>query len=99
MTNAMKTGTFGEFGTASGTRVQFDSIQEPGAYICNWSGHLLRIPDDAVAPGRSPLVNVIGLEPPFVTKLTDNPFVTLTKAVLFVLTGPARGRHLVPTSC
>ncbi len=83
MTNATKTGTIGEFGTAQGTRVQFDSIQEPGAYICNWSGHLLRIPDDAVAPGRSPLVNVIGLEPLYVTKLADNPFVTLTKARMF----------------
>ena len=80
MTNATKTSTISEFASASGTRIQFDSIQEPGAYICNWSGHLLRIPDDAVAPGRSPLVNVIGLEPLYVTKISDNPFVTLTKA-------------------
>ena len=80
MTNATKTSTVSEHAAASGTRIQFDSIQEPGAYICNWSGHLLRIPDDAVAPGRSPLVNVIGLEPLYVTKITDNPFVTLTKA-------------------
>jgi hypothetical protein len=28
-------------------------------------------------------MNVIGLEPLFVTKLTDNPFVTLTKARMF----------------
>ncbi len=80
MTNATKTSTIAENASASGTRIQFDSIQEPGAYICNWSGHLLRIPEDAVAPGRSPLVNVIGLEPLYVTKISDNPFVTLTKA-------------------
>lgn len=80
MTNATKTSTVSEHAAASGMRIQFDSIQEPGAYICNWSGHLLRIPDDAVAPGRSPLVNVIGLEPLYVTKISDNPFVTLTKA-------------------
>ena len=80
MTNATRTSTVSEFAAALGTRIQFDSIQEPGAYICNWSGHLLRIPDDAVAPGRSPLVNVIGLEPLYVTKISDNPFVTLTKA-------------------
>ena len=66
--------------TAMGTRVRFESIQEPGCYICNWSGHLLRIPEDGVAPGRSPLVNLVGIEPLYVTKLSENPFVTLTKA-------------------
>jgi hypothetical protein len=63
-----------------GTTVPFDAIQEPGCYICNWSGHLLRVPEDGVAPGRSPLVNIIGTEPLFVTKLSENPFITITKA-------------------
>lgn len=67
-------------GTACGTTIPFESIQEPGCYICNWSGHLLRVPEDGVAPGRSPLVNIIGSEPLFVTKLSDNPFITITKA-------------------
>lgn len=68
------------FGCATGTTIPFESIQEPGCYICNWSGHLLRVPEDGVAPGRSPLVNIIGNEPLFVTKLSDNPYVTITKA-------------------
>ncbi len=63
-----------------GTTVSFDQINEPGCYICNWSGHLLRVPDDAVAPGRSPLISVIGPEPLYVTKISENPFVTLTEA-------------------
>ena len=58
----------------------FEAINEPGCYICNWSGHLLRVPEDGVAPGRSPLINIIGNEPLFVTKISDNPYVTLTKA-------------------
>ena len=66
--------------TAMGTRVAFDSIQDPGCYICNWSGHLLRIPEDGVAPGRSPLVNMVGTDPLWVTKVSENPFITLTKA-------------------
>jgi len=70
------------FGTCCGTTVPFDAIQEPGAYICNWSGHLLRVPEDGVAPGRSPLINMVGCEPLFVTKIADNPFVTVTKARL-----------------
>ena len=64
----------------TGTKIPFDGINDPGCYICNWSGHLLRIPEDGVSAGRSPLVNMVGAEPLFVTKLSDNPFVTLTKA-------------------
>ena len=80
MTTATQCGTSYQNGAPVGTRLQFDSINEPGCYICNWSGHLLRVPEDGVAPGRSPLVNVIGSEPLFVTKISDNPFITLTKA-------------------
>ncbi len=68
------------FTTQCGTCVPFDSVQEPGAYICNWSGHLVRIPQDGVTPGRSPMINLVGSEALFVTKICDNPFVTVTKA-------------------
>ena len=62
--------------------VPFDQINEPGCYICNWSGHLLRVPPDGVQLGRSPLLSIIGCEPVFVTKISDNPFIPLTKARL-----------------
>ncbi|MGE0479795.1 MAG: hypothetical protein AB7Q17_04920 [Phycisphaerae bacterium] len=65
-----------------GTTFPFDGINAPGAYICNWSGHLLRVPEDGVVPGRSPLINLIGPEPLMVTKISDNPYLTLTKAKL-----------------
>ncbi|MHC4234908.1 MAG: hypothetical protein ACYSUQ_07315 [Planctomycetota bacterium] len=64
------------------TTVAFDNICEPGAYICNWSGHLLRVPEDGVSPGRSPMLNIVAPEPLFVTKISDNPFITVTKAKL-----------------
>ncbi len=64
------------------TIVPFDHINEPGCYICNWSGHLLRIPEDAIAPGRSPLINMVGKDRLFVTKISDNPFIPVTKARL-----------------
>lgn len=71
------------FGTASvGTVVPFDAITQPGAYVCNWSGHLLRVPEDGVIAGRSPMINIIGSEPLTVTKISDNPFISLTKAKL-----------------
>ena len=66
--------------TQFGAVIPFENINEPGCYICNWSGHLLRVPEDGVAAGRSPLVNIIGCEPLFVTKLSDNPYIPLTKA-------------------
>jgi hypothetical protein len=58
----------------------FENINEPGAYICQWTGHLLRVPEDGVAAGRSPMLNIVGPEPLFVTKISDNPWITLTKA-------------------
>jgi hypothetical protein len=78
MTTATQT-TF-ESEKALGTKVPFENIQEPGCYICNWSGHLLRVPEDGIAPGRSPLVNLVANEPLFVTKLSENPYVTIAKA-------------------
>ena len=66
----------------AGACIPFDCINEPGAYICGWSGHLLRVPEDGVTPGRSPMLNILGSEPPYVTKVSDNPFITLTKARL-----------------
>ncbi len=66
----------------AGLVVPFESISEPGTYVCNWSGHLLRVPEDAVTPGRSPLINIVGCEQLFVTKISDNPFMTVTKCRL-----------------
>ena len=60
--------------------IEFGHISEPGTYICNWSGHLLRIPEDGVAAGRSPLINLVSNESLFVTKISDDPYVPLTKA-------------------
>jgi hypothetical protein len=79
MTTATQKTTY-ESNPATGTVAPFASISEPGCYLCNWSGHLLRVPEDGVAPGRSPLINMVGNETLFVTKLSDNPFVPITKA-------------------
>ncbi len=67
---------------AQGQTMPFECINEPGAYVCNWSGHLIRVPQDAVTAGRSPLVTICGPNQLFVTKICDNPFVPVTKARL-----------------
>jgi hypothetical protein len=84
MSNATKTHTHGATNTDTctgfGTTIPFSSINEPGCYICNWSGHLLRVPEDGVSPGCSPLINLVGPEPLFVTKISSNPYIPVTKA-------------------
>jgi len=79
-TEHTKTGTFNNMNC--GTVIPFDQINDPGCYICNWSGHLMRVPEDGVTPGRSPLINIIGNDALFVTKITDNPYIPVTKARL-----------------
>ncbi len=63
-----------------GSTYEFGQINDPGAYVCNWSGHLLRVPEDAIKPGRSPVLELRGKEPLIATKISCDPFVALTKA-------------------
>ncbi len=66
--------------TQGADQLLFEGICEPGTYFSNWSGHLIRVPEDGVKPGRSPIIEIRGKEPMIVTKLSDDPFLTLTKA-------------------
>lgn len=68
--------------TGVGTRVAFGDVNEPGCYVCEWSGHLLRVPGDGIKPGRSPVLSITGPEPLFVTKLSNDPYIAVTKARL-----------------
>ncbi len=65
-----------------GVQGPFESISLPGTYYSNWSGHLLRVPEDALQPGRSPVVEIRGKEPMFVTRLSEDPVLCLSKARL-----------------
>ena len=60
----------------------FESIDGPGCYVCAWSGHLLRVPEDAIAPGRSPRINLVARGPLVVTKISENPYLPITRARL-----------------
>lgn len=63
-----------------GMQIPFEAINEPGCYVCNWSGHLIRVPEDAVKPGRSPLLSIKGTETLFVTRLSGDPYLPVSKA-------------------
>lgn len=60
--------------------VLFEEVEEPGAYLSNWSGHLIRIPGNGLKAGSSPTIDVVGREPMVVTKLSDDPYCTISKA-------------------
>ena len=62
------------------TQIAFGDVNQPGAYLSNWTGHLVRIPEDAVKQGRSPVLEILGKEPMLLTKLSDDPFCSITKA-------------------
>ncbi len=63
-----------------GTQVQFEALNEPGAYVCNWSGHLLRVPPESLGLGHSPLLTIGGHEPLYLTKIYNDPYVPINKA-------------------
>ncbi len=63
-----------------GAAVPLDTISSPGAYICNWSGHLLRVPPRSLVSEGMLAVNIIGGEPLTVTKISENPDVPLPQA-------------------
>lgn len=65
-----------------GAKVPFGDLNEPGTYYSDWSGHLIRIPDEALKPGHSPVIEILGRGPMVVTKLSDDAFLPITKARL-----------------
>ncbi len=67
-------------GPRAGAAVPFDEITSPGAYLCNWSGHLLRVPEGGLLPGGPLALNIVGGEPLTVTKISDDPDVRLSEA-------------------
>ncbi len=75
-----ETGSESAQGTAVGSSVPFDTINAPGAYVFEQTGHLLRVPPDAIKLGRSPLMSIKSKDPLRVTKISDNPYIDSTKA-------------------
>jgi hypothetical protein len=63
-------------------KLPFEEVTEPGTYLSNWTGHLLRIPPEALKPGHSPVIEILGREPMIVTKLSEDPFLPVGKARL-----------------
>jgi hypothetical protein len=63
-----------------GSKIQFEDIHEPGAYVFNGSGHLLRVPEEGCQLSGAHEVSILANEPIFVTKVSDDPFIAISKA-------------------
>ena len=58
----------------------FDRITSPGCFVVNRTGELLRIPEDALQPGRSPAIDIVSKDPWLVTRISNDPYLALNKA-------------------
>ncbi len=72
--------TQAEMSLCSAVSVPLDTVASPGAYLCNWSGHLLRVPQQSLVPGGPLALNIIGDEPLTVTKISEDPDIPLADA-------------------
>ncbi len=66
--------------THSSVSIPLNMISSPGAYVCDWSGHLLRIPRSSLPLDGSQPLNIIGGKPLTVTKISDNCDLPLAEA-------------------
>ena len=66
--------------TRRNVTVPFNEMSEPGSYYCHQTGWLYRIPEEGLALGHSPLMNICSNDQLFVTKITDDPYVPVGKA-------------------
>lgn len=63
-----------------GAVVPFDMLRSAGAYVCNWSGNLLRIPPRTTVPSEALGTSVVGRRPLTVTKISEDPGISLIEA-------------------
>ncbi len=66
--------------TAAPTSLAWNQIRSAGTYVCNWSGHLLRVPPESISHDGTPGFNIVGADPLFVTKISDDPELNLHSA-------------------
>ena len=64
----------------AGLSCSFNQIENSGCYVSSETGRLLRVPTDALAKGQSPRIETVGFTPWLVTKLSNDPYLPISKA-------------------
>ena len=62
--------------------VNWDELNEPGAYVERGSGDLYRVPKEAIIPGGSPIIHKESAGSSRLVQVSKNPFVTTLEARL-----------------
>jgi hypothetical protein len=62
--------------------VNWDDLNEPGAYVERGTGDLYRVPQEAIIPGGSPIIHKESQGASRLVKVSPNPFVTTLEARL-----------------
>jgi len=60
--------------------LDFNDIDEPGAYVAHDTGLLVRVPSDGVIAGRSPAISLSGNGPVIVSRISNDPYIPVSKA-------------------
>ncbi len=66
--------------TTPGESLAFSDVRTPGCYVARVSGDLFRVPEQALAEGNSPHMEIVSQPPKVVTKIADDPWVPINKA-------------------
>jgi hypothetical protein len=63
-------------------KILLSEICSPGAYVCHWNGDLLRVTDGPVfdQPEAKEMEAPAGGEPRYVTQISPDPFIPLSRA-------------------
>ena len=60
-------------GVTTGAKT-WNNVNQPGSYVCNDTGLLLRVPAAGIKDGTSPIIDFFGPQGPVnVTRLSENP--------------------------
>ena len=77
---APRTGSIETPSQATGVTIPWNFIKEPGAYVCNDTGRLFRVPPAALLEGHSPVISIAGpVGEDYVTCLSSNPYTPIDK--------------------
>ena len=60
--------------------VPFPEIHTPGCYVSKDEGNLYRVPAEALAPGRSPIIEIVSKTGTIVCKISEDPWIPISKA-------------------
>ncbi len=60
----------------------WENIREPGFYVSSQTGKGYRITQESLIPGASPAIGVTGAEREMFTRLSNDPYLTLSAARL-----------------